>query len=307
VPAGFIFDFDPAIARLGPLQLRWYGLMFAAAFWIAFALWYRALRRGGYNRDTSVGYLPWFLISLLLGARLGHCLFYEPAEYLARPLEILRFWKGGLSSHGATMGLLAGLYLFCRRHGLRYLDIVDRFSPSAAVAAALVRLGNLMNSEIVGRPTDLPCGFRFVRFDCEAADLCGVFDTVPHTADPRWRQLLEATPARHPTQLYEFLMGLVVLGTLVVVDRRFGREERPVGLITGTFGVVYFGLRFLVELLKERQGTPDDALLSLGQLMSIPLFLTGVYLVWQALRRVEPASGVPIPPRFSRDPDATRG
>jgi prolipoprotein diacylglyceryl transferase len=302
---GFLFDFDPSIARLGPLELRWYGTFFALMFWTGFYLWYRNLKRGGYHRDTSVAFAPWFLVSLLVGARLGHCLLYEPEEYLARPLEILRFWKGGLSSHGATVGLLAGLYLFCRRHGLRYLDIVDRFSPAAAVAAALVRLGNLMNSEVVGRPTDLPWGFRFVRFDCKALDLCRVFDTVPHTADPRWQQLVEATPARHPTQLYEFLMGLVVLAALTVVDRRCGKERRPVGLITGTFGAVYFGLRFLVELLKERQVLPGDAPLSMGQVLSIPLFLTAVYIVWQALRRAEPASDVPIPPRFAA-PDATR-
>jgi len=306
LPDGIIFDFDPAIARLGPLELRWYGVSFAVMFWLGFALWYLNLRRGGYNRDTSVAFAPWFLVSLVVGARLGHCLFYEPGEYLSRPLEIIRFWKGGLSSHGATLGLLTGLYLFCRRHGLRYLDILDRFSPAAALAAALVRLGNLMNSEIVGRPTDLPFGFRFVRFDCKARHLCDVLDTVPHTADPRWQQLLDATPARHPTQLYEFLLGLVVLATLVIVDRRSGREERPVGLISGTFAATYFGLRFLVELLKERQIMPDPAPLSMGQLMSIPLFLTGVYVIWQALRRAEPASGVPIPPRFASTWEATR-
>ncbi len=305
MPAGLIFDFDPSITRLGPLELRWYGTIFAVMFWVGFYLWYRNLHRGGYNRDTSVAFAPWFLVSLLVGARLGHCLFYEPGEYLSRPLEILRFWKGGLSSHGATVGLLAGLYLFCRRHGLRFLDVVDRFSPSAAVAAALVRLGNLMNSEIVGVPTDLPWGLRFVRFDCKAAGLCDVFGTVPHASDPRWQRLLEATPARHPTQIYEFLMGLLVLAVLFLVDRRFGRERRPVGLITGVFGAAYFGLRFLVELLKERQIMPGEAPLSMGQLMSIPFFLTGVYVVWQALRRAEPASDVPIPTRFASAPDTT--
>jgi prolipoprotein diacylglyceryl transferase len=296
---GFIFDVDPVIFEIGPLELSWYGLFFGAMFWGGFALFYQYARRGGYSIEFVKGYLPWLFVGLVVGARLGHCLFYEPAKFLGDPLEILRVWKGGLSSHGATAGVLGGLFLYCRYHKLRYVDLVDRTCMSAAVAAALVRLGNLMNSEIVGARTDLPWGFKFVRYDCKALDLCGLFRRDDYLADPRWAELVQATPTRHPTQLYEFLIGVFVLVTMLLLDRRLGQERRPLGLLTGMFGITYFGLRFLVELVKERQAVGEEALLTMGQYMSIPVVMLGVWLTVRAFRRPEPAESVPIPERFA--------
>jgi phosphatidylglycerol---prolipoprotein diacylglyceryl transferase len=300
VDDAIVFAPDPTIFELGPIDIRWYGTMFMLAFWLGFALWYHYARRGGYSREVPVGYLPWFLVSLAVGARLGHCLFYEPERYLSDPVEILKIWEGGLSSHGATVGLLAGLYLFAGSRGLRYLDIVDRFAPSTAVAAALVRVGNLMNSEIAGRPTDLPWGLKLPRRDCEPTGLCGVLDAPAPESHPGWRALVEAVPARHPTQLYEALIGAGVLLGLVIVDRLAGRERRPVGLITGAFAVMYFGARFLVEFWKEHQTLAEGSALTMGQLLSIPLFLIGVWLIARGYRSGLRAKDVPIPSGLAR-------
>jgi len=296
---GFIFDVDPVIFEAGPIELSWYGLFFGAMFWGGFALFYQYTRRGGYSIEFVKGYLPWLFVGLVGGARLGHVIFYEPHLFGDDPLRILQVWKGGLSSHGATAGVLGGLFLYCRYYKLRYVDLTDRTCMSAAVAAALVRLGNLMNSEIVGAPTDLPWGFKFVRFDCKAVDLCGLFKRGDYLADPRWSELVAATPTRHPSQLYEFLIGVFVLVTMLLLDRRFGRERRPVGLLTGMFGITYFGLRFLVEFVKERQGLADEAVLTMGQYLSIPVVAIGVWLTVRALRHPEPAESIPIPERFA--------
>jgi prolipoprotein diacylglyceryl transferase len=266
---GIIFDIDPVMLQLGPIQLRYYGTIFTLMFWIGFFQWRHYMLRGGYTQEMAVRLLPWFLGGLILGARLGHCLFYQPDIYLADPKQILFFWKGGLSSHGATVGLLAALLLYARFNRLPYIDIVDRFTPATATAAAAVRLGNFFNSEIVGRETDLPWAIRFVRYEDGGA------------------------VARHPTQLYEFLLGLFVLAVLTFVDHKAGKEKRPVGLIMGTFGAVYFGIRFFVEFTKEYQTSLDDSLaLTVGQYLSIPACGIGVWLVVRALRHGRP----PVPP-----------
>jgi len=277
-----IFDLDPTFADLGFIQLRYYGTIFTLMFWIAFFVWRHYIVRAGHSTDLAVKFLPWFLGGLLIGARLGHCLFYEPDYFLSHPREILFFWKGGLSSHGATVGLLAGIFGFSRLHRLPFIDLVDRFSPSAAVGAAMVRLGNFFNSEIVGRETDLPWAVRFVRHDCRSADLCRVFRVPDPQAHPDWGRLVELTPARHPTQLYEFLLGVAVLALLVLTDRRAGGERRPPGLIMGVFTVAYFGGRFFIEFTKDYQGVDDGWSLTMGQWMCIPFFLIGLGLLQYA-------------------------
>jgi phosphatidylglycerol---prolipoprotein diacylglyceryl transferase len=280
-----VFDLDPQLVDLGFIQLRYYGTIFSLMFWIAFFVWRHYLLRSGRTTELAVRFLPWFLGGLLIGARLGHCLFYEPDFFLAHPTQMLYFWKGGLSSHGATVGLLAGLLAFGKIHKLGFLDTVDRFSPSAAVGAAMVRLGNFFNSEIVGRQTDLPWAIKFVRHDCKELGLCGVFEKAGHESTARFAELVERTPARHPTQLYEFLLGVAVFVLLVVVDRRAGMEQRPTGLITGMFAVVYFGGRFFLEFTKDYQGIDDGWSLTMGQWLCIPFFLIGLGLLQYARNR----------------------
>lgn len=251
---GFVFNLDPVAVHLGPFHIRYYGIIFATLIYISFILWRSQMLRGGHSRELAERALPWGVIAVLVGSRLGHCLFYEPTYYLSNPIAILYFWKGGLSSHGATIGLLVALFLFARKYGMSFIEGLDRFSMSAAVGAAFVRLGNFFNSEIVGRATDLPWAVRFVRYDNGAV-------------------------ARHPSQLYEFALGLFVLLVLYLADRWAGREKRPLGLLSGLFATVYFTGRFLVEFVKEHQVLNPSSVLTMGQYLSIPFFIWGVVLL----------------------------
>jgi phosphatidylglycerol:prolipoprotein diacylglycerol transferase len=251
----FTFDLSPTLVHLGPLQIRYYGIIFALTIYLGYLLWRHQMTRGGYPADLADRFLIWGVVAVVAGARLGHCLFYEPEYYLKNPLQILYVWKGGLASHGATAGLLITLILFSLKHKLKIMDILDRFSMSAALGSAMIRLGNFFNSEIVGRPTDLPWGVRFIRYDG---------GRVP----------------RHPSQIYEFLMGLSVLLVLYIVDRKAGKENRPTGLMAGVFLTLYFSFRFLVEFVKEYQ-VENPSFLTMGQYLSIPFIALGIgVLVW---------------------------
>jgi prolipoprotein diacylglyceryl transferase len=259
---GFVFDLDPTIldfrSDLGidlPFQLRYYGIIFAAMLYIGYVIWRRQMLRGGFRPEVADRFLIWAVVAVIVGSRLGHCLFYDPERYLANPIEILQFWHGGLASHGATIGLVLALFLHSRWYKFHFFEALDRFGMSAAVGAAAVRLGNFFNSEIVGRETDLPWSVQFVRHDA----LC-----------------------RHPSQLYEFALGLLVLLACYLADRLAGRERRPLGLVGGMFFATYFSGRFLVEFVKEYQ-TLEESFLTMGQYLSIIPFLFGAFLIGYAL------------------------
>jgi len=169
---GFIWNLDPVLFHLGPVTIRYYGVVFVCTLVIAYFFWQWQMRRGGFGKATIEGFITWGAVATIAGARLGHCLFYEmlpalwagkPNIYLEHPISILYFWQGGLASHGATVGIVLALVLYARIHKLSMLELMDRFSPSAAIGAAGVRLGNFLNSEIVGRATDLPWAVRFAR------------------------------------------------------------------------------------------------------------------------------------------------
>ena len=259
---GLVFDLDPVLVRLGPLQIRWYGVIFVVTLIVGYWVWRRQMLRGGHLASLAGRFLIWGTIATLAGARLGHCLFYEPQRFLNDPISILFFWQGGLASHGATIGLILALFLFARRNRLPVLEMMDRFAMSAAVGSAGIRLGNFLNSEIVGRATSVPWAVRFMHHD-------------------------QGAVARHPSQLYEFTLGLLVLLILYVADRWAGEEQRPLGLMTGLFLTIYFAGRFIVEFFKEFQ-TPWGLELgvTMGQILSIVPFLVGVgLLIWVYRRR----------------------
>ncbi|MCP4605046.1 MAG: prolipoprotein diacylglyceryl transferase [Proteobacteria bacterium] len=251
---GIVFDLDPVMLRFGSYQIRYYGAFFTVGLWAAFFCWGHYMKRAKFTSDQSFWILPWCLGGLIIGARLGHCFFYEPAKYLSDPIKIIYFWKGGLSSHGATIGILISLLGYSRSIKTSYLNVVDRFSLGTAIVAASVRIGNFANSEIVGRETDLPWAVRFVRYD-------------------------QGTVARHPTQIYEFLLGIFVLVALLIADRLAGKESRPIGLITGLFALLYFGGRFFVEFLKEYQRIDEGWSLTMGQWLCMPFFAIGIGLI----------------------------
>lgn len=247
------WNVSPEIITIGPLQLRWYGLLFATGFLVGFYIMQRIYKREGRperDLDTLLGYL---LIGTIVGARLGHCLFYEPSYYLANPIEILKVWEGGLASHGGTVGVLLALYLYTRkRPDQPFLWLADRLAIPTALTAALIRLGNLFNSEIYGKITSVPWAFIFERVD-------------PHP--------------RHPTQLYEAFAYLVLFGIMLA----FYAQQvyfSSAGKALGFFLTWVFGWRLVIEVVKEPQEAFHLGLpINMGQLLSLPFVAIGLYLL----------------------------
>lgn len=258
------WDVSPEIFPDFFLPVRWYGLLFASAFifgqWILTRI-YKAEGRTEHDVDVITLYM---IVGTVLGARLGHVLFYNPGYYLSNPIEILKIWEGGLASHGATVGILLALYLFSRKHHFNYLWVLDRIVIVVALGGALIRLGNLMNSEIFGRPTDLPWGFIFVRQE--------EFSKVP----------------RHPTQLYESLFAFLLFVLLYWLWKR-RKSLLPRGMLFGLFVTLLFTFRFLVEFLKEPQEAFEaEMVLNMGQLLSIPLIIAGLVVLFWSLKQPRP-------------------
>ncbi|SCY78030.1 prolipoprotein diacylglyceryl transferase [Desulfoluna spongiiphila] len=252
-----VWNIRPELFSLGPLTVRWYGLLFAGAFLTGFFYTERRTRRAGIAVNTDA-LLLFLMVGTLFGARLAHCFFYEPGYFAAHPLEILMVWKGGLASHGGLLGFLLSLWLFTRREGAPFFGLLDILTVPAAFGGALVRLGNFFNSEIVGHPTDVPWAVVFARVD-----------SLP----------------RHPVQLYESLVCLVACGILYGCDRTGASRGR--GILSGVFLVVIFSSRIFLENVKNRQapwaaGFP----LTMGQVLSLPMVLAGLYLLVSGICRL---------------------
>lgn len=263
---------SPEVFSVGPLSLRWYSLGWLLAFGIGYTLVRGMYQREGKPLRDLDTILLYMMVGAVAGARLGHCLFYRPDYYLAHPLEIIAFWKGfrGLASHGGALGILLALYLFARRRPDQpYLWLLDRVAAPTALGGMFIRLGNFMNSEILGLPTAAPWAVVFLRVD----DL-----------------------PRHPAQLYEaFSYGLVFLLLLGLYRSR--GPSLPQGLLSGLFFTLVFSARFLIEFVKERHVPFEAALpLSMGQILSLPMILGGLLLVFRSLRHLS-HEGTPSTPR----------
>jgi phosphatidylglycerol:prolipoprotein diacylglycerol transferase len=256
---GYIWNIDPVAFRLGPLTVHYYGLLIACVLIVGYYLWNWQMKKAGYDPDQVATFPLYIGILAVVGARLGHCFFYEPTYYLAHPGAIIMVWRGGLSSHGAAIGILAAIFLYSRIKKIPLLLIMDSNSFVAALIATLVRIGNFLNSEIVGRVTDVPWCVHFIRFH-DGGKYC-----------------------RHPSQLYEACFGLLIFIGLLLLERRLGKR-RPPGLLSGVFMVTYFSCRFFVEFFKEHQVLPPTSSLTMGQYLSIPFFLIGLYLLVFSLR-----------------------
>ena len=253
------------------LDLRYYSLLFVGVFLGGYSLLKWQIVRGGGPAEDAGDFIVYGVLGVLVGARLGHVFFYALDQALADPLWIFQIWTGGLASHGAVIGLIIAMWLFTKARGIPFLEGSDRFAFSAALGATLVRLGNLMNSEIVGRrvPGDA-WGFAFKRFDHEGP-----------------------VPYRYPTQIAEILLGLTVLGILFLVDKKAGKEKRPRGLLISTFFTVYFIGRFIVEFWKEYEpplaaGVPYPTSLTTGQLLSLPGIALGFFGLWWSFKHKIP-------------------
>ena len=254
------WDMDPVFFQVGPVTVRWYGLLFGLGFLSSFWLVRSMFRREGRNPDDCETLLVWTIIGTIVGARLMHCLAYEPQRYLADPITILKVWEGGLASHGGMLGIVTALYLHSRRHADQPLIwLLDRVSVAAALAGAFVRCGNFMNSEILGIPTDAPWAVVFQRVD-------------PYP--------------RHPAQLYEAGAYFIVFGVLFTIYRRLGARTPP-GLLVGLLLVLVFGARIAIEFVKRRQADfAQDLAISMGQALSVLPILIGVWLLWRTRRTV---------------------
>jgi phosphatidylglycerol---prolipoprotein diacylglyceryl transferase len=257
-----IFSVD--IPVLGTLTIRWYGLLFASAFLVGQYIMFKIFKAEGKPEADVEALTLYMIVATLVGARLGHCLFYQPDYYLAHPLDILKVWEGGLASHGAITGILLGLYLYSRSHpDQSYLWIIDRVVIVGASGAAFIRMGNLFNSEIIGLPTDLPWGFVFTRLN-------------------------EDFP-RHPAQLYEAISCFFLFLFLFALWNKT-KEKTPGGRLFGIFVVVVFTLRIFYEFLKENQVDFENGLpLNMGQILSIPLIFIGIWVLIRSFRKEKTA------------------
>lgn len=259
------WNVDPEIFSLGSLSIRWYGLLFATAFLSGYIVFTRYLATERLTAEMLDQLLIYVALGTVIGARLGHCFFYEPEYFLRNPLEILKIWKGGLASHGAAIAIPLALWLYIRKHKLSFLWLIDRIVIVVALGGAFIRLGNLFNSEIYGRPTDLPWGFKFVR------------DRV---IDPTTGDVLPNLPS-HPTQLYEAFSYILIFVFLFLFYRRRYTKVRD-GFIFGVFMILLFMVRFLIEFVKNDQVAFEEGMrLNMGQWLSLPFILGGiVMIVW---------------------------
>ncbi len=255
------WNIDPEIFKLGPFSVRYYGLMWALAFYVGYVIFNRFVKREHLPEGFLDSLLMYMIVGTVIGARLGHCLFYEPDYYLSHPIEILKIWHGGLASHGAAIGILIVLYLFARKQKVPMLYVIDRVVIAVAIGGAFIRLGNLMNSEIYGVETSLPWGFIFVRNG-------------------------EVLP-KHPTQLYEALSYTAIFFLLYWLYVKANGKLRN-GFIFGIFLILLFGARFLIEYVKEPQVDFEKHMtLNMGQWLSIPFIIAGIgFLVYSYLKPV---------------------
>ncbi|PHS34065.1 MAG: prolipoprotein diacylglyceryl transferase [Sulfurovum sp.] len=250
----FVWNIDPTLLHLGPLELRWYGLFFVGSFFLGAVILTWVYKREAKDPAVIETLLIYLMIGAVIGSRLAHTLFYEPEFYLSHPLEILYVWKGGLASHGGLLGVFVALYLFAKRYNESYMWIVSRVAIPGALTAAFIRFGNLFNSEILGKPSDAPWAIIFERIDL-----------IP----------------RHPVQLYEAFVYLIILLILVSIYKKV-TPAFATKILLGIFLFLVFTARFFIEYTKMRQAAyTTDLAFSTGQLLSIPFILIGmVWIIW---------------------------
>jgi len=258
-----VWNVSPEIFPNTSIPVRWYGLFFVIAFYLGYIILSRMFKKEGVDLKLLDTLTMYMLISTIVGARLGHCLFYEPDDYLKNPIEILYIWQGGLASHGAAITIIIALILFVRKYKeIKFLWLIDRIVIVVALAGFWIRMGNLMNSEIIGKPTELPWGFIFKRLE-----------------------LLGKIGPHHPSQLYEAISYLIIFAALMWYYLKQKRQPQQ-GVIFSIFLISLFLVRFLIEFLKETQvDFENNMLLNMGQLLSIPFILGGIVMLVIVVRQ----------------------
>ncbi len=247
-----IWDLDPTLFKFGPIEIRWYGLCFVIGLLLAISRMERSFRDRDLPEKHASALGLWLPVGMIIGAHLLHLVFYEPRSFIDNPRRIIEIGVG-LASHGGGVGVIVALWIFCRKHGAPFLRYADAVMVAAVWLFPWVRIGNFFNSEIFGRPTDLPWGVVFA-----------------------YRGLAEP---RHPSQLYEAFAGFLLIGVAVWMHRR--REQMPPGAALYWLLLLYFSGRFLVEYVKEYQVLNATVPLTMGQWLSLPIVLVCAALLWR--------------------------
>ena len=247
----FVNDFSPVMLEVGPLEVRWYGLLFAVGIVLNYLILRWIFKREKYNLDDLDSVVFYLFVGMVLGARLGQVFFYDPSYYFSDPVEILKIWKGGLSSHGATIGLFVAYFVWGLVKKVKFSKYVDAIVLGVPLTAGFVRIGNFFNSEIIGLPTGGEWGIVFAK--------------------------LGEDFARHPVQLYEAGIAFLIFGFLILVYKKFYKKT-PRMFFLFLFMLTYFVTRFFVEFLKDRHGLLEEFSLSLGQVLSVlPVLIAILY------------------------------
>ena len=259
----FEWSVDPILVSFGSLSIHWYGVLFATAILSGFGVMNQIYKNENKSIEQLESLQLYMVIGIVVGARLGHCLFYDPAYYLANPLKILAINEGGLASHGGGVGAILATLYYAKKNKVSFLYLLDRLAIPTALFAFFVRMGNLMNSEIIGIQTDVPWAIIFSRVDL-----------IP----------------RHPAQLYEALSYLSIFAILLSIYI-YKKAKTNEGLLFGLFLSLVFIVRILVEFVKERQAVyADEMLLSTGQMLSVPFLVIGIALIIYSFRKNKESS-----------------
>ncbi|MPQ47108.1 prolipoprotein diacylglyceryl transferase [Marinifilum sp. N1E240] len=258
-----LWDVKPEIFTIGSFSVRWYGLLFALGFLLGYYIVEKMFKKDGIKLEWLDKLFLYTMIATVVGARLGHVFFYGWEFYSQHPAEIIKVWRGGLASHGAAIGIIAALWFYSKKVSKKsILWILDYVVIPVALAGCFIRLGNLMNSEIVGIRTDVSWGFQFVR-----------------------ASIFEPNAPRHPAQLYEAICYLFSFGVLMFMYWKTDAKQRS-GMIFGAFLVLIFTARFFIEFIKENQEAFEEGMsLNMGQWLSIPFVLMGAYFVITNLKK----------------------
>lgn len=256
------WNVNPEIFSLGPFHVRWYGLFFAIGFLFGYNQVERMFKRENLDLKWLESLFIYLIVATIVGARLGHVFFYGWKYYSQHPIEILYVWQGGLASHGGALGIFIALMIWSRKVSKRsVLWVLDRVVVPTALVAALIRLGNLMNSEIYGIPTNLPWGFIFERGQDTP--------TVPC----------------HPTQLYESSAYLITFAVMMYMYWKTKAKDYQ-GMLVGVFFVMVFTARFFVEFIKyDQEAFEKGMILNMGQILSIPFVLGGIFLIVRSIKK----------------------
>lgn len=267
-----VWDWNPTLIEIFGFEIRWYSLTWVAALLIGGWLFSYFCKHEGKPESVSETAFMYIALGTIIGARLGHCLFYEPMEYLREPWKIITGIRdGGLASHGAAIGIILGIWLSSRKSKVSVWWTADRLGIIAPLSGAIIRFGNLFNSEIIGNETTVPWGFKFMRLY------------------PNWPE--EMVPVRHATQLYEALCYIAVFTTLFLLYRYTKLAKRE-GFIFGAALVGIFMPRFLIEFIKINQVAFEKGMtFNMGQWLSVPFILCGAAIMLWAWYRYK---GEPI-------------